>query len=71
MRQKIIKTPLPVILKPSFQSTVEQIQCAAVTEVGSITVLREKLFGQRVLEVTQCPRSEVFAFPLQQLHIST
>lgn len=69
-RQKIIKTLLPVVLKSSSQCTMEQSKCDAVTEVGSITVLREKL-KEAVLQVAQCPCPDGFAFPLQWLHIST
>lgn len=46
LRQKIIKTLLPVMLKPSSQCIVEQVQYDAITEAGSITVLGEKLFGR-------------------------
>ena len=49
VRLKIIKTLFPVMLKSSSQGTVEQIQCDAITEVSSITVLREKLFGRGCL----------------------
>lgn len=44
VRQKITKTLLPVILKSSSWCTMEQIRCDAVTEVGSITILREAVW---------------------------
>lgn len=46
IRQKIIKMLLPVSLKSLSQCTVEQIQWDAITEVASITVMREELFGR-------------------------
>lgn len=44
IRQKSIKMLLPVLLKSLSQCTVEQIQWDAITEVVSITVLREALW---------------------------
>lgn len=49
IRQKIIKTMFPVLLKSLSHCTVEQTQWDAITEVSSITVLREKLFGRGCL----------------------
>lgn len=60
MRQKLIKTLLPAILRSSSQCPVEQIPRDAATGVGSIPVLS---LEEAVLQETQRPCSDGSAFP--------